>query len=549
MTDTTPADIAAQSYWGSEAEKKRVRARYAADRRLQFYGLGAIALAITLLGILIASLVTAGYQAFVQTKVNLPVYVDPQHVSADDIRGGNFRLITRNAFQKLFPEVTNRRDIRELNKLMTANAPYIVRDYVAENPGLIGKTITLPIALSDPYDQLHKGVMPPYLDALPRGRLSDFESLKQRAVIFTDGAAPTVEIDAFLDSGRIDAYDLASGEYREIAEEGIASYFKRQRGDEYLAMLGSGAPEAIRAFVEENPDKIGTTVRLKVPLSEHYATLAKDDVPKVVNPRFGSEKQLTWYASLEKRGLLETVFAKELFFNADSRFPEQAGLAGAIAGSFFALLVCFLLSFPIAIAAAVYLEEFAPKNRITDLIEVNINNLAAVPSVVFGLLGLAVFLGAFGLPRSAPLVGGMVLSLMTLPTIIIATRAALKAVPPSIREAALGVGASRHQVMLHHVLPLAMPGILTGTIIGLAQALGETAPLLLIGMNAFIPSVENIGVLEPATALPTQIFSWADSPERGFVARTSAAILVLLGFLLIMNAIAIVLRQKFERKW
>jgi phosphate transport system permease protein len=213
------------------------------------------------------------------------------------------------------------------------------------------------------------------------------------------------------------------------------------------------------------------------------------------------------------------------------------------------MLVCFLLSFPVGIAAAVYLEEFAPKNRWTDLIEVNINNLAAVPSVVFGLLGLAVFLGFFGLPRSAPLVGGMVLSLMTLPTIIIATRASLKGVPPSIREAALGVGASKHQVVMHHVLPLAMPGILTGTIIGLAQALGETAPLLLIGMNAFIPSVDNMGLLQPATSLPTQIFSWADSPERGFVARTSAAILVLLGFLVLMNAIAIFFRQWFQRKW
>jgi phosphate transport system permease protein len=212
------------------------------------------------------------------------------------------------------------------------------------------------------------------------------------------------------------------------------------------------------------------------------------------------------------------------------------------------LLVCFVISFPTGIAAAIYLEEFAPKNRWTDLIEVNINNLAAVPSIVFGLLGLAVFLNFFGLPRSAPLVGGMVLALMTLPTIIIAARASLKAVPPSIREAALGVGASGHQVVLHHVLPLAMPGILTGTIIGLAQALGETAPLLLIGMNAFITSPPG-GIVEPATALPTQIFIWADSPERGFVARTAAAILVLIGFLIVMNAVAVFFRQRLERKW
>jgi phosphate transport system permease protein len=226
----------------------------------------------------------------------------------------------------------------------------------------------------------------------------------------------------------------------------------------------------------------------------------------------------------------------------------MAGLAGAIVGSFYALLVCFLISFPVGVAAAVYLEEFAPKNRWTDVIEVNINNLAAVPSVVFGLLGLAVFLQFFGLPRSAPLVGGMVLSLITLPTIIITTRVALKAVPPSIREAALGIGASRHEMVMHHVLPLAIPGILTGTIIGLAHALGETAPLLLVGMNAFITSPPG-GIFEASTGLPTQIYIWADSPERGFVARTSAAILVLLMFLIFMNAIAIYLRQRLERTW
>jgi phosphate transport system permease protein len=212
------------------------------------------------------------------------------------------------------------------------------------------------------------------------------------------------------------------------------------------------------------------------------------------------------------------------------------------------VLICFSISFPVGIAAAVYLEEFAPKNRWTDLIEVNINNLAAVPSIVFGLLGLAVFLGWFGLPRSAPLVGGMVLALITLPTIIIVTRAALKAVPPSIREGALGMGASKHQVVTHHVMPLALPGILTGTIIGLAHALGETAPLLLIGMNAFITSPPG-GFLEASTALPTQIYIWADSPERGFVARTSAGILVLLGFLIVMNGIAVFLRQRLERTW
>ncbi|MGB7398291.1 MAG: phosphate ABC transporter permease PstA, partial [Candidatus Macondimonas sp.] len=228
--------------------------------------------------------------------------------------------------------------------------------------------------------------------------------------------------------------------------------------------------------------------------------------------------------------------------------PEQAGIWGAVVGSFLTLAVTMLLSFPLGVAAAIYLEEFAPKNRWTDFIEVNINNLAAVPSIVFGLLGLAVFINIFGLPRSAPLVGGLVLTLLTLPTIIIAGRAALKSVPPSIREAALGVGASPLQTVTNHVLPLAMPGILTGMIIGMARALGETAPLLMIGMVAFIVDVPD-SIYDPATALPVQIFLWADSPELGFAERTSAAIMVLLVFLLSMNALAVILRRRFERRW
>lgn len=429
---SAPASAAGSNHWHSAAHQKRLRRRYAADRRLRFLGLGAIGLAIGLLGILIASLVYTGYLAFAQTRVELEFHIDPALVKADDVRGGNFRSITRQALLMNFPEVTNRRQQTQLAKLLSPGAEWIVRDRVVANPDLIGRTFKMLVPVADPYDQLNKGILP-----------------------------------------------------RDV-------------------------PESQRRL---------------------------------------DDQAIGWFDALDQRGLVHTTFASELFVNADSRFPEMAGLAGAIAGSFLTLFVCLVLSFPLGIAAAVYLEEFAPKNRLTALIEVNINNLAAVPSIVFGLLGLAVFLGFFGLPRSAPLVGGMVLSLMTLPTIIIATRATLKSVPPSIREAALGIGASKHQVILHHVLPLAMPGILTGTIIGLAQALGETAPLLLIGMNAFIPSIESIGLLEPATALPTQIYSWADSPERGFVARTSAAILVLLGFLIAMNAVAIYLRQKFERTW
>ena len=232
----------------------------------------------------------------------------------------------------------------------------------------------------------------------------------------------------------------------------------------------------------------------------------------------------------------------------DSREPELAGIWGAVVGSFLTLVITLSLSFPIGVAAAIYLEEFAPKNRWTDLIEVNINNLAAVPSIVFGLLGLAVFLNFFGLPRSAPVVGGLVLTLMTLPTIIIASRASLQSVPPSIREAALGVGASKMQMVAHHVLPLALPGMLTGTIIGMARALGESAPLLMIGMVAFIVDIPN-SFTDPATVLPVQIYLWADSPERAFVELTSAATIVLLAFLIVMNAAAVILRKRFERRW
>jgi phosphate transport system permease protein len=261
-----------------------------------------------------------------------------------------------------------------------------------------------------------------------------------------------------------------------------------------------------------------------------------------------TDQQIGWVETFEQQDKIRKQFNTTFFTAGDSREPELAGIWGAAVGSFYTLVVTLLLSFPIGVAAAVYLEEFAPKNRWTDLIEVNINNLAAVPSIVFGLLGLAVFLNFFGLPRSAPVVGGLVLTLMTLPTIIIASRASLKSVPPSIREAALGIGASRMQMVSHHVLPLAMPGMLTGTIIGMAQALGETAPLLMIGMVAFIVDIPG-AFTDPATVLPVQIYLWADSPERAFVERTSAAIMILLAFLILMNATAVYLRKKFERRW
>ncbi|MBW3097496.1 phosphate ABC transporter permease PstA [Pseudohoeflea coraliihabitans] len=416
--------------WKSQEMADRRKARYAADRRLQMYGLAGIIFALGFLAILLTTLAFTGYKAFVQTTASVEINLAAQDIDRTDIREANWRSIFRDAVRQEFPDLS-RAEEREFFKIFTSSAHYLVRDRVLDNPALLDGTTTFHIPLADPLDQFAKG--------------------------------------------------------------------------------------------EVNPD------------------LPEDQ-------RRVSNAQLELYEVLDARGMISQPFNWGLFFNADSRFPELAGLAGAISGSFWALLVCFLISFPVGIAAAIYLEEFAPKNRWTDLIEININNLAAVPSVVFGMLGLAVFLGWFGLPRSAPFVGGLVLSLMTLPTLIIVTRASLKSVPMAIREAALGVGASKHEVIFHHVLPLAMPTVMTGTIIGLAQALGETAPLLLIGMNAFITSPPD-GIFEASTALPTQIYIWADSPERGFVARTSAAILVLLGFLALMNAIAIFLRQRFERRW
>ncbi|MDQ4427530.1 phosphate ABC transporter permease PstA, partial [Thalassolituus sp.] len=298
----------------------------------------------------------------------------------------------------------------------------------------------------------------------------------------------------------------------------------------------------------EDPSIIGKTVTVDL--------LVDDDVDQWFKHEYGndsgsvrlSEKQLEWITSWIDSDALKTQFNTTFFVNGDSREPELAGIRGAITGTLLTLLVTFLLSFPIGVAAAIYLEEFAPKNRLTEIVEININNLAAVPSITFGLLGLAIFINIFGVSRSTPLVGGLVLTLMTLPTIIISGRAAIKAVPPSIREAALGLGASKMQTVFHHVLPLAMPGMLTGTIIGMAQALGETAPLLMIGMIAFVVDVPGF-INDPSTVLPVQIFLWSDSPERAFTERTSGAIMVLLGFLIIMNTAAVMLRRRLERRW
>jgi len=366
--------------------------------------------------------------------------------------------------------------------------------------------------------------------------------LKLDIELSEDTLAPDGELDL--------AYADFDGLVRSALRDALPEVSGRSDRRELYRIVSIGASYQVRDLLAANPELLGTTQTMWVPASSNVDMLIKGNIDANVDAALRpiSDKQIAWVQALQESGRLATRFNTALFSNGDSREPELAGIKGAVMGSLYMLVVTLALSFPIGVAAAIYLEEFAPRNRWSDLIEVNINNLAAVPSIVFGLLGLAVFINWVGLPRSAPLVGGLVLTLLTLPVIIIASRASIKAVPPSIREAALGLGASQMQVVFHHVLPLALPGMLTGAIIGMSRALGESAPLLMIGMVAFIVDVPG-SLADPSTALPVQIYLWADSPERAFAERTSAAIIVLLGFLLVMNLTAVILRRRLERKW
>ena len=351
------------------------------------------------------------------------------------------------------------------------------------------------------------------------------------------------------------AQDIRNADYTLLARRALAAQLgvdttNRPAMREIGGLLSRDVDTTIRRIVQSDPSLIGTTIPVWVLAHGQVDSLMKGQVDRTLtaSQRRISDQQLGWLDKAEAEGFLSKRFNTGLFTYGASSSPETSGIGVAIIGSLFMMIIVMILSVPLGVAAAVYLEEFAPKNFFTDTIEVNINNLAAVPSIVFGLLGLAIFINMAGLPRSASLVGGLVLTLMTLPTIIIATRAALKAVPPSIREAAYGVGASKIQTITHHVLPLAIPGILTGTIVGLAQALGETAPLLMIGMVAFVVEYPTTP-LDPATALPVQIYMWATSAERGFVERTSGAALILVFVLVCMNLLAVILRRRFERRW
>ena len=363
-----------------------------------------------------------------------------------------------------------------------------------------------------------------------------------------------VALEVNLSADNVDPEDIRSASFDRIIKSALRDTFpeakKRKEKKTLYGLVSSEAGFELRDQIEQKPAILGGSVTIWVSASDDVDIFNKGQIDRNVDQadRRLNDQQIGWIDQLSQSDAMRSVFNSKFFVNGDSREPELAGILSALVGSAMSLSICFLLSFPIGIMAAIYLEEFAPKNRWSDLIEININNLAAVPSIVFGLLGLSIFLTTFGLPRSSPLVGGMVLSLMTLPTIIIASRASLRAVPPSIREAALGIGASPVQSTFHHVVPLALPGMFTGAIIGMARALGDTAPLLMIGMVAFIVDIPS-SILEPATALPVQIFLWADAPERAFLEKTSAAIIVLLLFLVLMNIAAIVLRKKYELRF
>jgi|TARA_B110000444_G_scaffold5387_1_gene5010 phosphate transport system permease protein len=351
-----------------------------------------------------------------------------------------------------------------------------------------------------------------------------------------------------------DIEEIRYGNYDAIAYKALYDLFpdvtSRLEKRKLKDLLSSGAGIKIQRLVLKDLSLIGNSLELWLPLDDEVDMLIKGNIDTFLpeESRRVSDSQINFIRTLQAEGLIKNKFNKTLFTSGDSREAEQAGILGALIGSVLMLSITFIIAFPLAVAAAIYLEEFAPKNKFIDFIEVNINNLAAVPSIIYGLLGLAIFINYFGMPRSAPLVGGLVLALMTFPVIIIASRASLQSVPPSIRDAALGIGASKIQTIFDHVLPLALPGILTGSIIGMARALGESAPLIMIGMVAFVVDIPS-SPLDSSAALPVQVYLWADSPERGFVEKTSAAIMVLLAFLLLMNSLAIWLRNKYEIKW
>jgi phosphate transport system permease protein len=535
MTDTTfPAGVTERpvSIHTDDAAKARLRKRYASEQRFKWLGAGAVGISALFLVLLLSTIVIEAWPALRMNYFTLPIDLSPAKVDPAKLDGFNFDALIHDALEAKIPEATSRSDRRLMRGLVSTGAGVALRQAIAADPSMLGKTVEFSFPVDDFADLYLKGLL------ADKGTLTPLQS---------DVTLSAASGDVTLTFNN-DAIVKVAQAVNALPADGGA--LRLTSGQQSLLLEINGG---VVKLTEVVPSGAGATAKGAV-----YKTLtstapaAGTAVVRAIQAPEGerkiSDKEIVWLDGLKAENLVASRFNTQFFFSGASREPELAGVWGAIVGSFLTMVVTLAISFPIGVAAAIYLEEFAPKNRWTQIIEVNINNLAAVPSIVYGLLGLAVFLNFFGLPRSAPLVGGMVLALMTLPIIIIAGRASIRAVPPSIREAALGIGASKVQTVFHHVLPLAMPGIMTGTILGMAHALGETAPLLMIGMVAFIVDIPG-GFTDPATILPVQIFMWADFPEPGFQQKTSAAILILLAFLIFMNAIAVILRRRFERRW
>ncbi len=559
----------------SAAAQARVRARYRSEARFKACGLFALAITTVFVVVLMADIMMRGLPSFWQHRLvlDVPVAADafgpPGNVDVAAIRGGDYFPVTKAALAKAIPGIESRSAEKQLNRLLSTGAPDVLRETLAANPALIGQTVKVPLLLSDDADLYFKGGETTIAKRNPRGvatpsgvngeitvltAANDFASELATVKIALAAAAARTQFEANRLSKSPDKTNQSRGAELAAEAKTLLARSQQSRGEETLdSKVPSVLVEINGGLVKAT--KLGdSSISGEVLLPLKSANEAKPDDWKIVTyvtpeaNRKVTDQEVAFLERLKTSGAVENVFNWRFFTAGDSREPELAGIRGALVGTALTLFVTLILCLPIGVGAAVYLEEFAPKNRFTDLVEVNINNLAAVPSIVFGLLGLAVFLNFFGLPRSAPLVGGLVLALLVLPTIIIASRAALRSVPPSIKEAALGVGASHQQAIFHHVLPLAMPGIMTGTIIGMAHALGETAPLLMIGMIAFIVDVPQ-SFVESATVMPVQIYLWSDLPEKAFQAKTAGAIIVLLVFLFVMNGMAIWLRKRFERRW
>ncbi len=534
-----------------EAVAANLPRRHRAEQRFRAYGLVAIVLSVLFLALLLGSILVQSVPAFTAHRLVLPVSLDRELVdprgdlSEASLRRGSYNAALQAALRDQFPDVEGRATLRELYGLYNPiNAARLLAT-VVEDPNRVGRTVDFEFPISDDVDRYLKG------QAVDETRWTGSWPITVER--HDEGVTLTSESPVFADLySRL--RDERERRAQAVASEPLDSGTIIELGPRDPSVLVRIGQSVIR-LEAVLADGTGAHGQVIIPGERLLGEVARWTVWEITTPaatRLISDRQIAFARLLQERGFVQNGFNSQLFANADSRDPELAGVSGAFIGSLLTMVVTMLMAVPVGVGAAIYLEEFAPKNRLTAFIEVNINNLAAVPSIVFGLLGLAVFINGFGLPRSTPLVGGMVLALMTLPTVIISSRAALKAVPPSIREAALGVGASRTQAVFHHVLPLALPGMLTGAIIGLAQALGETAPLLMIGMVAFVadtPSFGFVGFSEPATVMPVQVYLWATSAERAFEARAAAAVLVLLAMMIFFNAVAIYLRRRYERRW